>query len=85
MKQKDNESLLEYLKFLKQAKDILGVHKDVLGHYLDNLEEFKNTTGAEDKKKIKYEEFNKLMVYLLIANSDQSNYVSMENGLANQY
>ena len=73
MKQKYNENILDYSKCLKQAKDILESHigKDMLGYYLDNLEEFKNATGVENKKKIKYEEFNKWMVYLLIANSDQ--------------
>ena len=57
---------------MKHAKDILKsyIGKDILGHYLQNPEQFKNATGAEDKKKIKHEEFNKWMAYLLIANRD---------------
>ena len=47
MKQKENTSVLDYLKLLKQAKDILELHvgKYILGHYVDNPEAFKNTTG----------------------------------------
>ena len=73
MKQKDNDNLLEKSKFLKQSKLVLEAHivKDILGNYVENLREFKNATGAEENKKIKSEEFNKLMAYLLITNSDQ--------------
>ena len=53
-----------------------------MGNYVENLDEFKNATGAEKKTKIKSEEFNKWMAYLLISNSDQSKYSSLENGLA---
>ena len=86
-KQKDNTNLLEYSKFMKQAKVILEAHvgKDILGNYVENLEYFKNATEAEDKEKIKSEEFNKWMAYLLIANLDQSKYSSLANGLASQY
>ena len=63
MKKKDNKSLLKYLKCLKQSKDILEaqVGKDILGHYVENIDYFKNTTREEDKKKIKSEEINKCM------------------------
>ena len=55
MKQKDNEILLYYSKRLKQAKDsfVVRVGKDIPGHYVENLRDFKNTTGAEYTKKIK--------------------------------
>ena len=38
MKQKDNESLLEYSKRLKQAKYILKAHafEEILVHYIEN-------------------------------------------------
>ena len=44
-------------KFLKQAKDIWEVHvgKYIQEYYVETLKEFKNVTGAEDKKKIKSE------------------------------
>ena len=87
MKQKDNGSLLEYSKCLKQAKYILEAHisKDILEDYAENLKEFKNVTGSEDKKKTKSEEFNKWMAYLFIANLYQSKYASLENGPTSQY
>ena len=87
MKQKDNGSLLEYSKCLKQAKYILEAHisKDIKEDYAENLKEFKNATGSEDKKKIKSEEFNKWMAYLLIENLHQSKYTSLENVLTSQY
>ena len=70
MKQKYNESLVDYSKFLKQAKDILGarIGKDVLENYVDNLDKFKNTIVSEKKNKIKSEEFNKWMAYLFVSN-----------------
>ena len=61
------------------------VGKDILGHYVENLEEFKNATGEEDKKRIKSEEFNKWIACLLIANSGQLKYTSLVNGMASQY
>ena len=54
-------------------------------NYVENLEEFKNTTVAEDNKKVNSVEFNKWIVYLLIANSGRLKYASLENGLASQY
>ena len=71
-KKKDNKSLLYHPKHIKQTKDILEAHasKYVLFHYVENFEEFKNSTGEEDKKKIKSEVYYKWVVYLLFANSD---------------
>ena len=40
MNQKDNGSLLYYSKHLSH------VGKDMLGHYIENLEEFKKGTGS---------------------------------------
>ena len=82
-----NESLVDYSKSLKQGKYILEVHvsKDVLGYYVENIYEIKKTIWAENKKKIKSEEFNKWVVYLFIYNSDQLKYTSLTNGLASQY
>ena len=59
--------------------------KDIMGHYVENLEEFNNATESEDKNKFKVEELNKWMAYLLISNSDQSKYFTLENGLEIQY
>ena len=61
MNQKGNKSLLDYSKHLKQSKYILEVHagKDILGHCVENLEEFKNSIVAEEKNKINSKEFNK--------------------------
>ena len=52
MKQKDNKSLIDYSKCLKQAKYIFEAHvgKYILEDYVDNLNYFKNVTGAKDKK-----------------------------------
>ena len=57
MKQKDNESLLDYSKCLKQAKDIFEarISKYILVDYVENLKEFKDVTVSEDKNTIKYE------------------------------
>ena len=40
------------------------VNKDILGHYVDNLNDFNNLTREYDRKKIKSEGFNKWMAYL---------------------
>ena len=51
MKQKDNESVLEYLKGLKQAKEIFEAHfsKDVMGYYVENrgVQESDKSRGQE--------------------------------------
>ena len=72
---------------MKQAKDILesNAGKDILGHYLENLKTFKNMTESEYRKKIKSEDFDKWMAYLLIANLYQSIYGGLGNGMASQY
>ena len=46
--------------------------EDILGYYVENLEEFKNNKRSEDKNKFRYEEFNKCMEYILTVNLDQS-------------
>ena len=58
----------------------MHVGKDALENYEENIDKFKNAIEADNKKKTKYEEFNKL-----IANSDQSKYASLVNRLASQY
>ena len=86
-KQKDNKNSIDYSKCLKQTKDILEEHvdKEKLGHYVENSKEFNNATEGVDKKTIKYEEFNKCMEYLLIANLDPLKYASLEIVLESQY
>ena len=80
MDQKEKKNILDYSKFLKQSKVVLEAHvdKDILSHYVENLEEFKNGTEAEEKRKIKSEEFNKWMSYLLIANLYQLKCASLD-------
>ena len=67
MKQKYNESLVDYYKRLKQGKDILELHvgKYLQGNYLDNLDEFNNVIAANNKNKMISEEFNEWMAYQL--------------------
>ena len=40
MYHKDNDIIIDYLRRMKQAKDILEVHvgKEILGNYVENLE-----------------------------------------------
>ena len=47
------------------------VSKDVLGNYVENLDEFKNAIRVDNKKNIKSEEFNKWMTYLSVYNLDK--------------
>ena len=48
MNQKDNKSLVDYLKILKQGKYILEgcFDKDVVGLYVENINELKNAIGS---------------------------------------
>ena len=82
-----NKNFLDDSKNMKQAKDILEAHasKDILKHYVNNLEQFNNAIGSEDRKKVTPEEFNKSIAYLLISSMDQSKYASLENGPEIQY
>ena len=45
------------------------ISKNVLRLYLDNIDKFNNRIRADTKKKIKSEEFNICVAYLLITNS----------------
>ena len=45
----------------------MNIDKDVLGNYVENIDEPKNTIGEENKEKSKPEQFNKWMAYPLIA------------------
>ena len=71
MKDKDNHIIVDYSKHMKLGKDILEVpvRKDVLGNYVYNIYEFSNTIIAENNKKIKSVEIDKLMAYLFISKS----------------
>ena len=57
MNQKENEILVNYSKRLKQGKDILEAHvgKDLMGHYVDHINKFKNPIGVDNKKKLNLE------------------------------
>ena len=60
------------------------VGKYMLENYVENLKKSQNATEAEENKKIKYEQFNKWVAYLLITNLEQYKYANLENVLASQ-
>ena len=71
--QHESERQLESARLLK-----MYVGKYILVQYVKNLKYFNNATGAYDRNKIKSEEFNKWMAYLLIPDLDQSRYTSLK-------
>ena len=88
IRQKENESLIDYSKRIKQAKDVLVAHvgKDILGGCVTNTPKYQAApTTGNNRRDIKMACFNEWTAYLLITNSEQSKYASLTNGLASQY
>ena len=87
MKPKENKSLIDYSKRLKQAKDnlVAQMGTDIIGGFVRNTTEYKDTTTDNARRDIKMSCFNEWMAYLLLTNSEQTKYASLTNGLVSQY
>ena len=87
LKQFNNEGLLEYVKILKQARDIMKSHvgTDILDRFIENTREYRDESDAVLQQIMKNISFDKWMAYLLLRNSDQGKYGSLMNGLVSQF
>ena len=87
IKQQDRESLIEYTRRFKQARDVTLSHVggEVLDTFVEHTEEYQQLTQEDEKLKMKAQAFNKWMAFLYLKNSDQNRYGSLLTGLASQY
>ena len=89
-KQEDDESLIDYTKRFKQARDIVkdSMGLDILHNFVESTSEYQKAEadGEEDiKKKLKVESFGKWTTYLYLQNSDQRKYGSLMRNFRTQY
>ena len=83
LKQKDEESLIDYTARFKSAKDVFVAQLGdviMLTKYVATMSEY-STKPNECKK----EAFEQFLAYILLENSDRTKYGSMVTGLASQF
>ena len=87
IKQYEGEALLEYVKRFKQCRDAMKNYakKNIVYGFVENTDDYKQATSEAERKRLREEEFDKYMAYLLLKGSDQSKYNSLCRGLASQY
>ena len=87
IKQGENEQLLDYVKRLRDARDIAvkKIGSEVLYGYAERQTEYKNLKTEEAKKAYKSNVFEAWMAYLVIHGSDQSKYGSLTRNFTSQY
>ena len=87
IKQQEKESLIDYIKRVKQAKDVLVSHvaADILNTFIEHTEEYQKAVFDTDKAQMKKEAFGRWMAYLTLKNSDQKRYGSLVTVMASQY
>jgi len=87
MKQMENETLTDYVRRFKEARDVLlsYVGSGILDGFIEQQDEYKNTASAPLKELLKKAAFEKWMALVFLQNSDQSKYGSVLQGLMSQY
>ena len=87
MKQKENKSLIDYLRRIKQTRDVLVAHvrTDLLGTYVENTTDYQAATTDIRRNEIRKECFNKWMAYLTLINADQTKYGTLLNTLSSLF
>ncbi len=84
-KQKENESLQDYTKRFRTARDVLELHIGrpiVLKKIVDEMNKQKVEDG--DKGKIEKKAFEQFLAFLYLENADQGKYASILTGLNTQ-
>ena len=88
IRQYEGEALLEYVKRFKQCRNAMKNYAKkniVYGFLVENTDDYKKATSDAERKRLREEEFDKYMAYLLLKGSDQSKYNSLYRGLTSQY
>ena len=83
LKQKEEESLIDYTSRFKAAKEIMVTQVGgplKLTKYVQSMEEPTSTTTQKEKKA-----FEQYMAFIYLRNSDHSKYGSLLNGLSTQF
>ncbi len=87
IKQYESETLIDYTKHFKQARDIYESHigKDILDTFVTHTKEYKESTTTLEKEALKAGAFSKWMGYIFIHNSDPKRYGSLVTNLSSQF
>ena len=84
LRQRDDESLIDYTARFKSSKDILVSQIGgpiMLTKYVESME----SSSSKPEKAKQKEAFEQLMAFLYIENSDKAKYGSLISGLSSQY
>lgn len=87
-KQEDSESLVDYTKRFKLARDIMwdSVGEDILHRFVEKTAEYQVAgLGNPEKAKLKKASFGKWTTYLFMINYDQQKFISLINNFRTQY
>ena len=86
-KQAEQESLLDYVKRMKQLRDVLKsqLGENFLDYFVESTKEYKDETDDDKKYALKEAAFEKWFAYLLIWQSNNSRYRSLKQGLISQF
>ncbi len=87
IKQRDNESVGDFVKRFKQYRDVVKAHwGDSLAHQLiKNSPEYSDETDTDKQQDMVDNSFDQAMAYLLLLRSDHSKYGSMLSSLQEQF
>jgi len=87
LRQYDNELLLDYIKRFKQQRDVLksNIGTQMFDEFIENTEEYRNETDTTKQQELKDNAFEQWCAFLLIRNSDQAKYGSLQKGLVSQF
>jgi hypothetical protein len=86
-KQKEDKNLIDYVTRFKSAKNVLKSHvsSQVLHQFVEHTAEYRAETNATKKQEMKDASFDTWMAFLLMKNSDQKKYGSLNAGLSTQF
>ena len=87
IKQQPEESLLDYFKRLKQAKDVFKSHvgSRIFRENVEKTEKYQQQTDAKQRAQMIEDDFEETCALVFLQGSDQSKYGSLMRGFISQY
>ena len=86
-KQEEDESITEYVKRFKQARDNFKelIGKTFLHEFVETTAEYKKSVDSSEQDQLKANRIETWMAYLLLKNSDSNKYGSLKKNFRTQY
>jgi len=86
-KQRDDVSMSEYIKTFKEVRDVFTTQwgKNITDYFVEQQPEYKSLNNANEKAKMKEDQFDEWIGLLFMLNADWRKYGSIKNELAASY